>query len=237
MEDVQEGKRLARLTRRLENLPVWTSSMLLGLTRNGRVGYLQLHWPEIPAPVAHEAHRLAYRVDLKWAPPDLPGSKVEAVEAGTIHSPAVGFLMDIYPVVRVIYRGVEDRLGKKAVLYTVTPPSGDSILVLSLDVQELLAGGCSPLSKHVHALFTAYHPYLGTCQVYLEGPGIPPPAAVNPAIDPNGQALSPGGGQDFNISTLGPCAYIVWISATLRLTVGYGAVYGTFYDHIAFCIR
>jgi hypothetical protein len=121
--------------------------------------------------------------------------------------------------------------------YTVMPPSGDSILVLSIDVQELLAGGCSPLSKDVHALFTAYHPYLGTCSVYLEGPGIPPPAAVSPAISADGQALSPAGGQDFDISKLGPCAYIVWISATLRLTVGYGAVYGTFYDHIAFCIR
>jgi len=121
--------------------------------------------------------------------------------------------------------------------YTVTPPSGDSILVLSLDVKELLAGGCSPLSKDVHALFTAYHPYLGSCSVYLEGPGIPPPAAVNPPISADGQAVSPVGGQDFDISKLGPCAYIVWISATLRLTVGYGAVYGTFYDHLAFCIR
>ena len=121
--------------------------------------------------------------------------------------------------------------------YTVLPPSGDSILVLSLDVQELLAGGCSPLHKDVHALFTAYHPYLGSCSVYLEGPGIPPPAAVTPAISADGQAVSPAGGQDFDISGLGPCAYIVWISATLRLTVGYGAVYGTFYDHIGFCIH
>jgi hypothetical protein len=121
--------------------------------------------------------------------------------------------------------------------YTVTPPSGDSILVLSLDVQELLAGGCSPLKKDVHALFTAYHPYLGSCSVYLEGPGIPPPAAVTPAISADGQAVSPAGGQDFDISKLGPCAYIVWISATLRLTVGYGVLYGTFYDHIGFCIR
>jgi len=121
--------------------------------------------------------------------------------------------------------------------YTVTPPSGDSIAVLSLDIQELLGGGCSPLSKKIHALFTAYHPYLGTCSVYLEGPGIPPPAAVTPAITADGQAVSPAGGQAFDISGLGPCAYIVWISATLRLTVGYGAVYGTFYDHLAFCIR
>jgi len=117
MEDVQEGKRLAHLTRQLESLPVWSSSMMLGLTRNSRVGYLQLHWPIIPAHIVHEAHRLAYRVEHKWAPPELPGSKAEAVEAGIIHSPAIGFLMDIYPVVRVIYAGLEDRFGRKAVLY------------------------------------------------------------------------------------------------------------------------
>jgi hypothetical protein len=121
--------------------------------------------------------------------------------------------------------------------YTVTPPSGDSIPVLTLDVLELLGGGCAPLSKKIHALFTAYHPYLGTCSVYLEGPGIPPPAAVTPAISADGQAVSGAGGQAFDISTLGPCAYIVWISATLRLTAGYGAIYGTFTDHLAFCIR
>ena len=121
--------------------------------------------------------------------------------------------------------------------YTVTPPSTDSIPVLSLDIAELIGGGCAPLSKTIHALFTAYHPYLGSCSVYLEGPGIPPPAAVTPAISADGQAVSPAGGQPFDISTLGPCAYIVWISATLRLTAGYGALYGTFYDHLAFCIR
>jgi hypothetical protein len=109
------------------------------------------------------------------------------------------------------------------------------ILVLSLDVAELIANGCSPLNKHVHALFTAYHPYLGSCEVHLEGPGVPPPAAVTPAISPAGEALSPAGGQDFDITGLSPCAYIVWLQATLRLTVGYGAVYGTFFDHIAFC--
>jgi hypothetical protein len=109
------------------------------------------------------------------------------------------------------------------------------ILVLSLDVTELLANGCAPLSTHVHALFTAYHPYLGTCDVRIEGPGVPPPAQVNPPISGVGEAVSPGGGQDFNITSLGPCAYIVWLEATLRLTSGYGGVYGTFSDHIAFC--
>jgi hypothetical protein len=82
-------------------------------------------------------------------------------------------------------------------------------LVLSLDVAELIANGCAPLNTHVHALFTAYHPYLGTCDVRIEGPGVPPPNAVNPPISPAGEATSPGGGQDFNITSLSPCAYIV----------------------------
>jgi len=113
-----------------------------------------------------------------------------------------------------------------------------TVPVLSVDVQELIAGGgCVPLSTEVHALFTAYHPYLGTCVVFIEGPGIPPPPAVNPPISADGEAVSPAGGQLFDISMLQPCAYIVWLEATLRLTTGYGAVYGTFTDHIAFCKR
>jgi hypothetical protein len=113
--------------------------------------------------------------------------------------------------------------------------TADSVLVLSLNIAELLGGGCSPLAAELNAMYTAYHPYLGTCSVYLEGPGIPPPAAIAPAISADGEAVSAA--EPFDISSLSPCAYIVWLTATLRLTSGYGAVYGTFNDHIAFCIR
>jgi hypothetical protein len=110
--------------------------------------------------------------------------------------------------------------------------------VVSIDVLELkTGGGCNPLSGHIHALFTAYHPYLGTCSVYIQGPGIPPPAGVTPAISAAGQAISPAGGQDFDISTLKPCAYVLWIVTTLNLTYGYGKIPGEFDDLIAFCIR
>jgi len=111
------------------------------------------------------------------------------------------------------------------------------ILVLSLDIAELRSGGgCVPLQTHVHALFTAYHPYLGTCDVHFQGPPPLPPSVV-PPISALGEAVSPGGGQDFNITGLNPCAYIVWLEATLKLTVGNGPVYGTFSDQIAFCKR
>ena len=104
-------------------------------------------------------------------------------------------------------------------------------------VEEASGGGCVPLSKHVHVVFTAYHPYLGSLDVRLEGPGIPPPAQVNPAISADGQAVSPAGGHDFNIAALTPCAYIVWLEGTLNLTSGYGGVFGTFSDHMAFCTK
>jgi len=29
----------------------------------------------------------------------------------------------------------------------------------------------------------------------------------------------------------------VWLEATLKLTSGYGAVFGTFSDHMAFCTK
>lgn len=110
--------------------------------------------------------------------------------------------------------------------------------VVSLDVKELIAGGgCNPLSGHIHALFTAYHPYLASCTVYVQGPGVPPPAAVNPVISAIGQAISPVGGQDIDISTLEPCAYVLWISTTLNLTGGNGKLPGEIDDLIAFCIH
>ena len=108
--------------------------------------------------------------------------------------------------------------------------------VVSLDIAELKAGGgCNPVSGHIHALFTAYHPYLGTCVVFIQGPGVPPPAAVNPAISAAGMANSPAGGHEFDITTLKPCAYILWVSTTLNLTTGFGKLPGEFDDLIAFC--
>jgi len=91
-----------------------------------------------------------------------------------------------------------------------SPPPVTTIPVMSLDIVELIAGGgCNPLSKKLHALFTAYHPYLATLNLFLEGPA-PLPATINPAISANGEADSPGGGQLIDISGLKPCAYILW---------------------------
>jgi hypothetical protein len=42
---------------------------------------------------------------------------MEAVEAGVIHSPAIGFFMDISAAIRVIYLGQEPSVGRKPLLY------------------------------------------------------------------------------------------------------------------------
>lgn len=117
MEKVQDGKYIVRLSRSIEGLPVWSSRLLLGLTKEKHIGYMELHWPTIPDHVVLEAHRLQYKVKHNWRPPDWPGTIIEKVEAGIIHSPAISLVMDIYPVIRVIYRPTEKRYGVKPVLF------------------------------------------------------------------------------------------------------------------------
>jgi hypothetical protein len=111
--------------------------------------------------------------------------------------------------------------------------------VVSLDIAELTAPGatgCDEIQDHLHALFTAYNPYLGDVQVYFEG-NPPLPAAVNPPVV-GGEAASGAAGHDFDTSALLPCAFIIWLQATAQLTSGYGLIGGaTIWDHIAFCKR
>jgi len=116
-EEPEEGKHIARLARAVERLPVWSSGVTLGLTRDRRPGYVQLHWPELSPRVLHEANRLRHRVSHGWEAPPHPGAKVESVEAGIIHSPAIAFLMDMHPVIRVVYRPAAGLRGQKPVLY------------------------------------------------------------------------------------------------------------------------
>ena len=109
--------------------------------------------------------------------------------------------------------------------------------VVVVDVAELAipGAGCSKVSNHVHALFTAYHPFLGSVSVYIEGPTPPPlPAGILPAIVA-GEAVSPAVGHDFNITAQPNCAYILWLKVSLNLTHGYGAISSPSEDHIAFC--
>ncbi len=116
-EKEKKGQKLAKFTRQIEAIPVFSSSVTLGLTKNKEIGFMEFHWPEIPKHVVTEAHRLKYKVQKGWQPPEQKGAKVETVEAGILHSSTVGFLMDIYPVIRVIYSSEDKKTGRKLVLY------------------------------------------------------------------------------------------------------------------------
>ena len=116
-EKVQEGKHIARVSRKVEDLSVWSSGIVLRLSRKRTIEYLQLHWPELPKHVVNEAHHLAYKVKHKWEVPEQLGAGVESIEAGIIHSPAMGFLMDMYPAIRVIYSPKAKQYGQKPVYY------------------------------------------------------------------------------------------------------------------------
>ena len=109
--------------------------------------------------------------------------------------------------------------------------------VVLVDVAELAipGAGCNKVSNHVHALFTAYHPFLGSVNVYFEGPTLTPlPSGISPAIVA-GEAVSLAGGHDFNFTAQPSCAYILWLSVSLNLTHGEGPIPSHLQDHVAFC--
>ncbi len=107
----------ARARRETKGLPVWSSSATIGLTAAGKIGRLELHWPDLPAAVVREAEILRTIVQQGFKPPDVRGATVESVEAGIIHSPIVGFFIDIAPVIRVIYRNDDPSTGRKPTLF------------------------------------------------------------------------------------------------------------------------
>jgi hypothetical protein len=109
--------------------------------------------------------------------------------------------------------------GAISVTFTTAPAAGvlveatcetittSQVMVLSLDILELDAGGgCTRLDDIIHLLYTAYHPYLGSCEVYLQGPGVgamttPPGGSITLPIQPNqGQVIGTGDGSTKNFT-------------------------------------
>ncbi|HTS36476.1 MAG TPA: hypothetical protein VMH04_12430 [Candidatus Solibacter sp.] len=80
-------------------------------------------------------------------------------------------------------------------------PPVTSPVVVSVDILELDSeGGCARLDDTIHVLYTAYHPYIGSCRVFVQGPGVsgmttPPGGSITLPIQPNqGQVLGTGNG-------------------------------------------
>ena len=116
-EKEELGNRQVRIARSVEGIPVFSSHGVLSFTKGGDIGFMEVHWPEIPDYVVAEAHRLQYKVKNGWKAPPQKDAEVESIEAGIVHSPAVGFLMDVYPAIRVIYAPTDKRFGQKPAIY------------------------------------------------------------------------------------------------------------------------
>ena len=110
-------RKVARAQRVVDGMPVWSSHALVGLTQKGQIGYLELHWPSLPPEVVKEVHVLHSLVQREFEPATVPGARVGSIDAGVIHSPAIGFFMDITPAIRVVYIGDDPLVGRKPTLY------------------------------------------------------------------------------------------------------------------------
>lgn len=115
--EIRDGKKTANLTRQIKSIPVFSSHARIGLTSNKGIGFMELHWPEISPEVVSEAQRFQETVKAGWRAPEQKGARVESVEAGIIHSPALGFVMDIRAAIRVIYTPDDKAMGRKLTLY------------------------------------------------------------------------------------------------------------------------
>ena len=125
LEPVEAGKKWARITRQVGGVPVFSSRATIGLMPDGQVGFLEVHWPEIPPKVTEQARRYRELAGKDWRAPQLKGARVESVTAGILHSPAAGTEMDVVPVIRVVYAPLDRRLGKKPVAYV--DPEGNPV--------------------------------------------------------------------------------------------------------------
>jgi hypothetical protein len=117
MEESELLCKTAVFGRALDSTPVWSSYAQVELTAEGRVGRLEIHWPFFSPAIGEEARLLAALANSEWKPPEAAMALVESVEAGVLHSPAVGFFADAVAALRVTYRGEDRDIGRKPVRY------------------------------------------------------------------------------------------------------------------------
>jgi hypothetical protein len=111
-----------------------------------------------------------------------------------------------------------------------------AVVMLELEETTLTGAGCNKVTNQITAHYSVVHPVVDNIQIYFEGNGaLPAPFTINPVPPPATEAVGTTLPL-FDISVLEPCAYIVWLEATFRLTSGYGRISdATISDHIAFC--
>jgi hypothetical protein len=109
-----------------------------------------------------------------------------------------------------------------------------AVLMLEIEETTLAGAGCNKIGNQLTAKYSVVHPVIDNMSIYFEGNGaLPAPFVINPVA---GDEAVGGTAPQFDVTALQPCAYIVWLQASFRLTSGYGRISGSsFTDHIAFC--
>jgi hypothetical protein len=113
----QELRALVHVERQVKEVRVWSSHLTFGLTAQREIGFLEFHWPEIPEVVIREARRLTGMVSDGWRAPEQTVAAVESMQTGIIHTPAIGYFYDVHAAIRVIYRSLDPRIGRKPAYY------------------------------------------------------------------------------------------------------------------------
>ncbi|PSQ10636.1 hypothetical protein BRC93_08865 [Halobacteriales archaeon QS_5_70_15] len=105
--------------------------------------------------------------------------------------------------------------------------------VVMLDVSEFRSGsGCQRLSDTMDVMVSAYHPHIDDASLRLVGGSgaLPSPPTISLGADNEVAAT-----KTFNISSLTPCAYNLWLDVSYDLTGGYGRIDDD-HDYIGFCV-
>ncbi len=116
-EAPQKDRRTLLFTRAVHGVPVFSSRLALDLDAGGKVAAFELSWPKIDPKVLQEGLRLQQTVKSGYQAQPRPGTKVEQVQAGILHSTAAAFIDEQVAAIRVIYAPTESRLGMKPLLY------------------------------------------------------------------------------------------------------------------------
>ena len=109
----RELRAFMHVERQTREVPVWSSHLTFGLTAQREIGFLELHWPDIPEAVFREARRLTEMVCDGWQAPEQTVAAVKSIKAGIVHTPAVGYFFDVHAAIRVIYRSLDPQIGRK----------------------------------------------------------------------------------------------------------------------------
>jgi hypothetical protein len=109
----RELRTFVHVERRVKDVPVWSSHLTFGLTEQREIGFLELHWPDIPQAVIREARRLKDMACNGWRAPEQTVAAVESIEAGIVHTSAVGYFFDVHAAMRVVYRSLDSSIGRK----------------------------------------------------------------------------------------------------------------------------